>query len=266
MKIRMSASKQDTEHFIKEIINKYHFEPEAENDIISVYEKMQSCMKPYAVYRMNQRDTGIKDIDNRQSAIVAMTLGKEIDCLEEQLTAAGKLDEAYILECIAAELLLTMYGDFNKEYAKFHRRYVERYVFIGEEIPATEVPKLLKEVKGTKETANTSTSVEKENGRSMEDPDGETENNKTEKGNTESVSGKNNNAEDDNMGNEKEWIECEDDITANEYGVLTPSKSVIFYAILTENPKQICEGICGSCKNANCENRVKDCQPVTAGR
>ena len=29
----MSASKQDTEHFIKEIINKYHFEPEAENDI-----------------------------------------------------------------------------------------------------------------------------------------------------------------------------------------------------------------------------------------
>ena len=68
------------------------------------------------------------------------------------------------------------------------------------------------------------------------------------------------------MGNEKEWIECEDDITANEYGVLTPSKSVIFYAILTENPKQICEGICGSCKNANCENRVKDCQPVTAGR
>lgn len=248
MKIRMSAGKQDRERFIKGIINKYHFEPESESDIISVYEKMQSCMKPYAVYRMNQRDTGIKDIDSRQSAIVAMTLGKEIDSLEEQLTVAGKLDEAYILECIAAELLLTMYGDFNKEYAKFHRRYIERYVFIGEEIPATEVPKLLKEVKGGKEAVNTCIHVEKENGQSAEELDEETESEKTENDNTE---------------NEKMGMECEDDITANEYGVLTPSKSVVFYAILTENPKQICEGICSSCKNVSCENMTKDCQPVT---
>lgn len=248
MKIRMSANKQNREHFIKEIMNKYHFEPEAENDIISVYEKMQSCMKPYAVYRMNQRDTGIKDIDSKQSAIVAMTLGKGIDSLEEQLTDAGKLDEAYILECIAAELLLTMYGDFNKEYAKFHRRYVERYVFIGEEIPVTEVPKLLKEVKGVKEAANTCIDVEKENGKSTEVLDEKMENDKTENDNTE---------------NEKTGIEYEDDITANEYGVLTPSKSVVFYAILTENPKQVCEGICSSCKNVNCENMIKDCQPVT---
>lgn len=262
----MSASKQDRERFIKGIINKYHFEPEAENDIISVYEKMQSCMKPYAVYRMNQRDTGIKDIDNRQSAIVAMTLGKEIDSLEEQLTVAGKLDEAYILECIASELLLTMYGDFNREYAKFHRRYVERYVFIGEEIPATEVPKLLKEVKGAKEAANTCISVEKENGRSMEEPDGKTENNKMENGNTGSGAAEDSNAENDNMGNENTGHEYEDDITANEYGVLTPSKSVIFYAILTENPKQICEGICSSCKNVNCENMVKDSQPEIVNR
>lgn len=256
MKIRMSAGKQDRERFIKEIIRKYHFEPEAENDIISVYEKMQSCMRPYAVYRMNQRDTGIKDIDNRQSAIVAMTLGKEIDSLEEQLTVVGKLDEAYILECIASELLLTMYGDFNKEYAKFHRRYVERYVFIGEEIPATEVPKLLKEVKGVKEAVNTCI-FEKENEQSMETLDGEAERDKTENDNTKS-----NKIKDDNMENNKTGIECDDDITANEYGVLTPSKSVIFYAILTENPKQICEGICNSCKNVNCENMVKDCQPV----
>lgn len=256
MKIRMSAGQQDRERFIKEIIRKYHFEPDAENDIISVYEKMQSCMRPYAVYRMNQRDTGIKDIDNRQSAIVAMTLGKEIDSLEEQLTVAGKLDEAYILECIASELLLTMYGDFNKEYAKFHRRYVERYVFIGEEIPATEVPKLLKEVKGVKEAVNTCI-FEKENEQSMETLDGEAERDKTENDNTKS-----NKIKDDNMENNKTGIECDDDITANEYGVLTPSKSVIFYAILTENPKQICEGICNSCKNVNCENMVKDCQPV----
>ena len=44
------------------------------------------------------------------------------------------------------------------------------------------------------------------------------------------------------------------EISANEYGVLSPAKSVVFYAILTENPNKICEGICENCNNKACEN------------
>lgn len=229
MKIRMLTGPQDKEHFIKSVAKKYHFEPEAEAAITAVYEEMQKYLKPYAVYRMNQRDTGIKEIDNRQSAIVAMTLGNGVDMLKDSLTSEGKLDEAYILECISSELLLAMYSDFNKEYAKFHRRYVERYVFIGDEIPVTVIPKLLKEVKGVKISANSSAENDADS-----EPDAESEE-------SEAADGKNE--------------DCyEDDITSNEYGVLMPSKSVIFYAILTENPNQICEGVCTSCRNVNCEN------------
>jgi hypothetical protein len=49
-----------------------------------------------------------------------------------------------------------------------------------------------------------------------------------------------------------------DNITANEYGVLTPSKSVVFYAILSENPAVKCRGICLGCGNTECENRYQE--------
>ena len=41
-----------------------------------------------------------------------------------------------------------MYADFNQSYPKFHRRYVKRYVFVGEEIPLDGMQKLLAEVYG----------------------------------------------------------------------------------------------------------------------
>ena len=53
------------------------------------------------------------------------------------------------------------------------------------------------------------------------------------------------------------YEECVKDdfiVSANKYGVMEPTKSVVFYALLTENPNQICEGICDNCNNKNCEN------------
>ncbi len=46
-------------------------------------------------------------------------------------------------------------------------------------------------------------------------------------------------------------------IRANEYGVITPSKSVLFYALLSDNPKNACGGICEGCSNINCNQREK---------
>jgi hypothetical protein len=68
---------------------------------------------------------------------------------------------------------------------------------------------------------------------------------------------------DKNLGDEAEnaaekKLAYRDNITANEYGVLTPSKSVVFYAILSENPSVRCRGICLGCGNADCENRYQE--------
>ncbi len=229
MKIRMSIEHSDDEKLINRVMEKYHFDKEAEKVIRTVYEKMLPYISPYAIYRMNQRDTGLKIVDDRQSAIVAMTLGRGIDSLEEQLTREGKHEEAYMLECIAGELLLNMYRDFNKSYARFHRRYVERYVFIGDEIPKTVIPGLLEELKKSKPVVCTAADTEA----------------------SEELS---------DFGDEEELKTATepDEITADGNGGLYPSKSVIFYAVLTENPNQVCEGVCHLCQNAICENRIKD--------
>ena len=54
----------------------------------------------------------------------------------------------------------------------------------------------------------------------------------------------------------------ENDITANEYGVLQPSKSVVFFALLSDNPGQQCQGICMNCGNLECENRMQEARQI----
>ena len=54
----------------------------------------------------------------------------------------------------------------------------------------------------------------------------------------------------------------ENDITANEYGVLQPSKSVVFFALLSDNPEQHCQGICMNCGNLECENRMQEARQI----
>lgn len=228
MKVRMSVEQSNIDVFISNIISKYHFLEADRDKLKSLYMQLKNYLGPYAAYRINQRVTGVDVIDEGPAAIVAMTLGAGVDRLQERYIKNEQLEEAYMIDCICAELLLKMYGEFNAAYARFHRRYVKRYVFVGDEISVKEIPVLLKDIKGDRK--------------------------------------KDNNAEHDNREEvAKEIIEkneeCEklmehEDITCNEYGVLKPAKSVVFYAALSENPNQICEGICSNCGNAECENRV----------
>ena len=87
---------------------------------------------------------------------------------------------------------------------------------MGEEIPLTDNKRLLEELKINKKTANY-------NGFDYEDNNGNT-------------------------------LEKEE-IISNEYGVLTPTKSVIFYALLSDNPNEKCQRICAGCSNYTCENK-----------
>lgn len=203
MKIRMNAKPSDTDSFIRGIIKKYHFNEEDYRELFDVYERVRAVITPYAQYRVNSRVTGVRKIDDGTCAVVAMSLGEGIDKLESSLMEKQQLSDGYMLECIASELLLLMYVEFNSNYARFHRRYVERYVFVGDEIPLEELPEILNDIK--RDTSGIG-------------------------------------------------------VKANEYGVLVPSKSVVFYAVLTDKADTVCEGICFSCNNIYCENRSKSFQ------
>ncbi len=222
MKVRIAIELTDLQGWLKNIISKYHFENQDYDLLSDIYEQMCVHSSPYAMYRINHRMTGISMIDDSQVAMVALTLGSGIDTMKERFARQGQLSEGYMLDCLANELLLVLYKEFNKNYAKFHRRYVQRYVFIGDEISPAAIPQILSDIKGIK-------------------PD------KSEHSVTE-----------DSQPEFKEILREQEDIRANEYGVLTPSKSVVFYAILSDNPNQICEGICTGCGNVLCDNRVEE--------
>ena len=196
MRVTLSVERHNINNFITNIISKYHFDEAAREQIIDIYSQIKECAKPYAVYRINQKATGIRMIDDSQAAIVAMTLGAGVDELQEEYSLAGCLDEAYMIDCISNELLIHMYEEFNREYGRYHRRYIKKYIFVGDEIPLTDNPKLLEQINTNK-----------------------------------------------------------NEITANEYGVLTPTKSVIFYALLSDNPNEKCQRICANCNNYNCDNK-----------
>lgn len=230
MKVRMMVEQTNIDSFINQIVSKYHYSDKDKNALRKVYDEIIACIGPYASYRINQRVTGISVIDDNQSAVVAMTLGIGVDRLADKYMSDGKIDEAYMIDCIANELMLGMYTEFNQIYARFHRRYVQRYVFIGNEIPLTNIPEILDEIKGRKNKNSGGIDAEKEDTNDVINAD---------------------NTSDVNTAN----VES-DEITSNEYGVLLPSKSVVFYAVLSDNPSTLCEGICSGCKNENCENRM----------
>lgn len=195
MKITLSVEQNNIDGFVRNIMSKYHFDDSSRGDIINIYSQMKTLITPYAIYRINQKATGIKIIDDCQAAVVAMTLGSAIDELQEEYTRNGVLDAAYIMDCISNELLLNMYEEFNRLYGKYHRRYIKKYIFLGNEIALTKSHELLR------------------------------------------------------------MINEEHDIEANEYGVLKPTKSVVFYALLSDNPNENCERICAGCNNLDCSNR-----------
>lgn len=198
--MRFSISLRDINRtsIIKNTIGKYHFNEEDEALLSAVYDHMMDSIEPYAIYRINHRTTGVKYIDESQTAVCAITLGEAMDEILEGYKEDSLLEEAYMADCLAGELLLRMYDIFNQEYSKFHRRYVNRYVFVGDTIPMDRMQLILDDIYDNCP---------------MEDRD----------------------------------------IMANDYGVLIPSKSVVFYALLTDNPKQICAGICASCGRSDCE-------------
>ena len=196
MIIRISTKQNNLDTFINNIIEKYHFDDDAYPCLLNIYNRLEAVESAKAFYKINDRTTGYALIDDNPAAIVAMTLGKGVDELANHYSVHGEIDKAYMLDCIANELLLFMYKEFNNSYPKFHRRYIKRYVFFGEAIGVEEMPGYLGCV-------------------------------------------------------------CRaEDITTNHAGVLLPSKSVLFFAILSDNPKEACEGICANCGNKDCENRT----------
>lgn len=189
MKIRMSVEPRNVDLFLRLLMEKYNYCASDKDDFVKVYNALRACITPYAVYRINHKVTGVRAIDDNQCSVVAMTLGAGVDRLSEYYKSCDN-EKAYgILECMSDELLNNMYMEFNEAYVRFHRRYISRYIFVGNEISCDAIPDILEAIYSKK----ASYAAEEINGN--------------------------------------------DDIRVSESGRLEPEKSVVFYAILSDNPR-----------------------------
>ncbi len=134
--------------FIKRVCEKYHFEEINLRELQTVAEEMlplmrrEACWEVCAPWKWNGGE--------RKDAVyegVVMTLGRSLDCLQENYHKEGKLTESYMLEALASELLLQGYKAYNRHVREAGERHVARYHFPGSEksLPLEMLPQILDE-------------------------------------------------------------------------------------------------------------------------
>lgn len=132
-------------NFLKGVCRKYHYGGEDMELLAKVAGEMRPLMLQQAVWehRMFKRTL------HEEFAETVMTLGSDIDVLQEEYLKKGLLSEAYMIEALGSELLLEGYGAYNRWIAENTPLHVARYHFIGSEeaYPPEYIPGLLERLK-----------------------------------------------------------------------------------------------------------------------
>lgn len=102
-----------------------------------------NLMEDMAVYG-DSLDKRVNAICNTACAEVVITLGKDVDQLQEKYLQADMLSESYMVQNIGSELLLEGYQMVNQWIKDHYQLQVTRYHFFGSEsLPLMEEKKVL---------------------------------------------------------------------------------------------------------------------------
>ena len=132
--------------FINKVCVKFHFKEMQMSELQAVAREMLPLMRREAFWEVcapwiwnNGESTDVV-----YEGIV-MTLGKELDCLQESYHKEGMLTESYMLEALASELLLQGYSAYNRHVREVSSWHVARYHFPGNEknLPLEMLPHML---------------------------------------------------------------------------------------------------------------------------
>ena len=95
-----------TSAFLEQVRSRYHFEEKDKALLKGVASDLAGCLKwKEAAYLMFEDGT---DTVRRATAVV--TLGSDVDLLQERYQNTGRMLESYMLESIGGELLMLGYG------------------------------------------------------------------------------------------------------------------------------------------------------------
>ncbi len=132
--------------FIGKVCDKFHYEKDNLRELQTVAGKMLPLMRREACWEA--RAPWVWNDGEKTDAVyesVVMTLGKSLDCLQENYHKEGKLTESYMLEALASELLLQGYKAYNCHIMEAGKYHVARYHFPGSEksLPLEMLPHIL---------------------------------------------------------------------------------------------------------------------------
>lgn len=134
--------------FLGEVRKKFHFREADEEDIRAVAEDMLPLMRKEAFWV--RKGPFFKDWHGEGDSdatydLVAMSLGKSVDCLQESYHKKGLLMQSYMAEVLAGELLLRGYDAYHCCIADSMGWHVSKYHFPGSEesFPIEMLPRLL---------------------------------------------------------------------------------------------------------------------------
>ncbi len=137
--------------FLEGVRQKFHYGDTQEDEFQKVAEEMLPLMREEAFWEReesfvknhHQMENGTAIYEN-----VVMSLGKELDHLQESYSDRGMLSQSYMLEVLASEFLLQGYEAYNRYIRANTDWHVARYHFLGseEDFPIELLPSLLKRV------------------------------------------------------------------------------------------------------------------------
>lgn len=133
--ILVNLETEDLNH----IIQRYHFREEDFISLQALSRVMMPLLQAKAYYLWKGKGDTIQYEDY---AIVFLTLGKGIDDLQDVYLNSRCLSEAYMIECIALEMLTKAYEEFVKRVQRETGKWAVKIDFLGDTYPMTLLPEL----------------------------------------------------------------------------------------------------------------------------
>lgn len=111
----------------QQILSRYHFQQSDEDKIHTITQQLLQVTDAVVYYA--------DECLQKSRLAVLVTLGAGVDALQEEYTAAGRLTESYMIECIAMELLKNAYEQAADIIYSHYGRWMNGFDFLGESVP-----------------------------------------------------------------------------------------------------------------------------------
>ncbi|MEG1459473.1 MAG: hypothetical protein RSJ40_09215, partial [Acetivibrio sp.] len=131
-KLKVSLEKND----FQRIIERYHYKPEEGQRIFALYERMEKEVEAKAYLKISGKE------ENKE-AMVLVTLGKDLDVLQEKYSKEEKIWEEYAIECLSMELLWKAYEQVEEKIYILCGQWSGNYGFYGDQIPLEQIKEAL---------------------------------------------------------------------------------------------------------------------------